>query len=56
MEAKRDDTVYLSSQVNEIFATTEATQYFTSKLEDPIELIIIFPILKKISQICGKNR
>ena len=49
MEAKRDDTVYLSSQVNEIFATTEATQYFTNELEKPIELIIIFPILKKIS-------
>ena len=49
MEEKRDDTVYLSSQINEIFATTEVTQYFTNKLENPIELKILFPILKKLT-------
>ena len=41
MQSKRDDTVYLSSQINEIFATTEVTQYFTNELENPIELRIL---------------
>ena len=49
MEEKRDDTVYLSSQVNEIFATTEVNQYFTNKLESPIELKILFPIIEKLT-------
>ena len=49
MQSKRDDTVYLSSQINEIFATTEVTQYFTNELENPIELRILFPIIKKLS-------
>ena len=49
MEEKRDDTVYLSSQVNEIFATTAVTQYFTNKLESPIELTILFPIIEKLT-------
>ena len=49
MQSKRDDTVYLSSKINEIFATTEVTQYFTNELENPIELTIQFPIIKKIS-------
>ena len=49
MEAKRDDTVYLFSKINEIFATTEVTQFFTNKLENPIELIILFPIIEKLS-------
>ena len=49
METKKDDTVYLLSQVNEIFATTEVKQYFTNELENQIELIIVFPILNKLS-------
>ena len=49
MEAKRDDTVYLFSKINEIFATTKVTQFFTNKLENPIELIILFPIIEKLS-------
>jgi len=49
MQSKRDDTVYLSSQINEIFATTEVTQYFNNELENPIELTILFPIIKKLS-------
>ena len=49
MKEKQDDTVYLTSKVNEIFATTEVVQYFTNELKDPIELKILFPILKKIS-------
>ena len=49
MKEKQDDTVYLTSKVNEIFAITEVEQYFTNELKDPIELKIIFPILKEIS-------
>ena len=49
MKSKRDDTVYMTSQINEIFATTEVTQYFTNELENPIELSILFPIIKKLS-------
>ena len=49
MEAKRDDTVYLSSQVNEIFATTVVTQSYTNELDNPIELIILFPIIDKLT-------
>ena len=46
---KKDDTVYLSSEVNEIFATTEVTQYFTNPLDKSIELKIIFPINENIT-------
>ena len=46
---ERDDIVYLSSKVNEIFATTELIQYFTNPLNDPIELTISFPIKEEIS-------
>ena len=35
--------------MNEIFATTEITQYLTNKSDYSIELKILFPILKKIS-------
>ena len=48
MEA-RDDTIYLNSKVNEIYATTELTQYFTNSFDQPIELTIIFPIKEEIS-------
>ena len=49
MEKKEDNTVNISSEVNEIFASTIVTQYFTNELENPIELKILFPILKKLS-------
>ena len=48
MEAK-DDVIYLKSKVNELFATTELTQYFTNELKDSIELTILFPIKEEIS-------
>ena len=48
MEA-RDDMIYLNSKVNEIYATTELTQYFTNSFDQPIELTIIFPIKEEIS-------
>ena len=46
---KKDDTVYLSSEVNEIFATTEVTQYFTNPLDKSIELKISFPINENLT-------
>ena len=46
---ERDDTIYLSSQVNEIFATTELIQFFTNPLDNAIELSISFPIKEEIS-------
>ena len=49
MEKKEDNTVSISCEVNEIFASTEVTQYFTNELENPIELKILFPIHKKLS-------
>ena len=49
MQSKRDNTVYLSSEINEIFATTEVTQYFTNELKNQIELTILFPIIEKLS-------
>ena len=49
MEKKEDNTVFISCEVNEIFAATEVTQYFTNELENPIELKILFPINKKLS-------
>ena len=50
MEDKKDDnTVYITSKVNEIFASTELTQYFTNPLENSIELTIFFPIKEEIN-------
>ena len=48
MELKNEDTVYLSSKINEVFAITEMTQYFTNELPNPRELTILFPIMKEI--------
>ena len=44
----REDLIYLQSKINEIYATTELTQYFTNPLDDAIELSIIFPIKEEI--------
>ena len=49
MEEKKEDKVYINCKVNEIFATTEVTQYLTNESDDSIELKILFPILKKLS-------
>ena len=48
---EKDSTIYINSQVNEVFATTELTQYFTNTLDKSIELSILFPINKKLSMI-----
>ena len=46
---KREDTIYLKSNINEIYATTELIQYFTNPLDSAIELSITFPIKEEIN-------
>ena len=45
----KDNTVYITSQVNEIFASTELVQFFTNPLDNAIELTIFFPIKEEIN-------
>ena len=46
---EKEDTIYLNSRINEIYGTTELTQYFTNPLDNAIELSISFPIKEEIS-------
>ena len=46
---EREDTIYLSSKINELFAISELTQYFTNHLDTSIELSITFPIKEDIN-------
>ena len=46
---EREDTIYLSSKINELFAITELTQYFTNHSDNSIELSIAFPIKEEIN-------
>ena len=46
---EREDTIYLNSKINEIYATTELTQFFTNPLDNAIELSISFPIKEEIN-------
>ena len=46
---KKEDTIYLNSYINEIYATTELTQYFSNPLDSAIELSITFPIKEEIN-------
>jgi hypothetical protein len=48
-ETELENTIYLSSNINEVFASTELTQYFINPLEKTIELIVSFPIKKEIN-------
>ena len=48
-DIEREDTIYLTSNINEVFASTECTQYFINPLNKTIELIISFPIKKEIN-------
>ena len=43
-DIEREDVIYLKSHINEVFSSTEVTQYFINHLENPIELTISFPI------------
>ena len=46
---KAEDTIYIKSSINEIFASTEILQYFKNTLPTSIELFVSFPIKKEIS-------
>ena len=39
-DIEREDVIYLKSNINEVFSSTEVTQYFINHLENPIELTI----------------
>ena len=43
MTQKRDDTIYIKSHVNEIFATTEVTQYFTNTFDKSMKNVCAMP-------------
>ena len=45
----REDTIYVNSNINEIYAITELIQYFSNPLENAIELSITFPIKEEIN-------
>ena len=47
--SESDKTIYVSSKVNEIFSTTEVTQYFTNILDKSIEVSIFFPLNDKLT-------
>ena len=46
---KAEDTIYIKSSINEIFASTEVLQYFKNILNNTIELSVSFPLKKEIS-------
>ena len=45
---EEDETVYISSKINEAFAVSEVIQYFTNNLDNSIELTISFPLIPEI--------
>ena len=47
-ENEDEETVFITSSINEVFATSEVIQYFTNKLNKSIELIISFPLKHEI--------
>ncbi len=48
MSNEDENTVFLNCEANEVFLSTQATQYFTNLLSNPIELSINFPIKQEI--------
>ena len=48
-EEDKENTIYITSNVNEVFASTQISQYFINHLNSPIELSITFPIKEEIS-------
>ena len=60
-EEKPDDTVFLDIKINESYATTEVTEYFKNKTNNPIEISIDIPlnpeiILNKFIAKIGKKK
>ena len=48
---EEEETVFITSSINETFATSEVIQYFTNKLEKPLELTVSFPLKPEIQLI-----
>ena len=46
---KNENKIYLKANINEVFASTELTQYFQNPLDNPNELQIRFPIKENIN-------
>ena len=44
MEAKSTEIIYIIARVNEIFASTEIHQFYVNLKENPVELILSYPI------------
>ena len=48
-EESKEENIYIKSEVNEFYAITELTQYYTNNNKAPIELNIIYPLKKEIN-------
>ena len=49
VDEEDENTIYITSKVNEVFASTQIIQYFINHLDESIELSISFPIIDEIS-------
>ena len=49
LDEERENIIYLKSSINEVYSSTQITQYFINPLDNPIELSISFPIKEEIS-------
>lgn len=45
---KDDEIVFITSSINEVFATSEVVQYFTNNLNKAVELTVSFPLKHEI--------
>jgi hypothetical protein len=48
-EESKEENIYIKSEVNEFYAITEVTQFYTNNNKAPIELNIIYPLKKEIN-------
>ena len=48
-QENEEDVIYITSNINEVFASTKITQFFINQLNETIELSISFPIKEEIN-------
>ena len=48
-EEKKEETIFIKSDVNEFYAITQVTQYYKNNNNKPVELNIIYPLKKEIN-------
>ena len=48
LASSEDNVVFINSNINELFATSEVTQSFTNTLQKSIELTVSFPLKPEI--------